>query len=116
PTTTSRTFSFRYGDSSVFLYGDSAMVLPAYLFNSGFGSNVSIWLAPPTMNSQMTDFALAFGETGATGVSPRATPSLNNIAPNATPVTPRRTPAGTARREQGGLQAAGPIMGGAFGR
>ena len=29
------------------------------LFNSGFGSNVSTWLGPPSMNSMMTAFALA---------------------------------------------------------
>ena len=49
----------RYGDSRTALYGVSSIVLPAYLFSAGLGSKLSMWLTPPTMNSQMT--RLAFG-------------------------------------------------------
>ena len=38
--------------------GVSAIVLPAYSFSSGLGSNVSMWLMPPTRKSQMTLLAL----------------------------------------------------------
>src|SRR6185436_13416512 len=34
------------------------MVLPAYLFSSGFGSKLSMWLVPPIMKSQITVLAL----------------------------------------------------------
>ncbi len=32
--------------------------LPSYLSSAGFGSKVSTWLGPPSMNSTMTDLAL----------------------------------------------------------
>ena len=38
---------------------DSGIGLPASLSSAGLGSNRSIWLGPPSMNSQITD--LAFG-------------------------------------------------------
>ena len=38
---------------------DSGIGLPASLSSAGLGSNRSMWLGPPSMNSQMTD--LAFG-------------------------------------------------------
>src|SRR5262249_44754450 len=46
--------------------------LPASLFSSGFGSNVSIWLGPPSMNMKMHAFALAgkCGFLGARGEPP----------------------------------------------
>src|ERR1041385_655633 len=34
---------------------------PASFCNSGFGSNKSTWLGPPSMKSQMTDLALGAG-------------------------------------------------------
>src|SRR5262249_3961729 len=36
---------------------DSGMGWPASLSSSGLGSNVSRWLGPPSMKSQITDFA-----------------------------------------------------------
>ena len=40
---------------------------------SGFGSQVSMWLGPPHMNSTMTDFAGTRGESGSNdGVGTRA--------------------------------------------
>ena len=50
---TTRSFA-RYGDVSTSLYGVSAIVLPAYSLSAGLGSKLSMWLAPPTMNSQIT--------------------------------------------------------------
>ena len=38
---------------------ESGIGLPASLSSAGFGSNKSMWLGPPSMNSQITD--LAFG-------------------------------------------------------
>src|SRR5262245_12117956 len=112
PTTTSRRFFFKCGESSVSLYGDSAMVLPACLLSSGFGSKVSIWLAPPTMKSQMTLLALGAkcglpsGGAHLAAVSARAMPSRCSMAPSARPVNPMPTSARNERREmQEQLQA-----------
>jgi hypothetical protein len=41
---------------------------PLYFSSAGFGSKVSMWLGPPTMNRKMTDFALG-GMCGAFGAS-----------------------------------------------
>ena len=45
---------------------------PASRFSSGLGSNKSMWLGPPSMNSQMTDLALGgkCGGLGAIGFLP----------------------------------------------
>ena len=45
---------------------DSGMGLPASSCRSGLGSKVSRWLGPPSMNSQITDFARG-GRCGALG-------------------------------------------------
>jgi hypothetical protein len=43
---------------------------PAYLSSAGFGSNVSTWLTPPLMNSEMTALArgLKCGDFTANGL------------------------------------------------
>src|SRR5262249_23487113 len=54
-------------------------------------SKVSRWLAPPSMKSQITLFALAgnAGSSGAVGVGrARATPSSKSMAPRTAPVNP----------------------------
>src|ERR1700682_1973284 len=47
---------------------------PAYLSSIGFGSNVSTWLTPPLMNSEITALArgLKWGGFGARGEAGRA--------------------------------------------
>src|SRR5712692_10709095 len=42
---------------------------PSYFFRAGLGSNVSMWLGPPTMNRKITDLALGakFGGLAARG-------------------------------------------------
>src|SRR5207247_9164128 len=45
---------------------DSGIGWPASLSRAGFGSNRSRWLGPPSMNSQMTDFARV-GKCGGRG-------------------------------------------------
>src|SRR5690242_3918137 len=80
------------------------MVLPAHLLSSGLGSNVSIWLIPPTRKIQIT--LLALGENcglpsggSQTLASPaRATPSSASIFPSTSPVKPMPTSARNARR------------------
>ena len=70
PATNSRRFFLRCGDSSAALYGDSAIVLPAYVFNSGFGSKLSTCDVPPTMwNERLPDGR----------VRPRANPDVVKI-------------------------------------
>src|SRR3954451_1314400 len=59
--------------------GVSAIVLPAYLFNIGFGSKLSTWLQPPFMNSQITFFA--FGAKCGTPVGGDQPDSLPNPSP-----------------------------------
>src|SRR5205085_8133238 len=48
---------------------ESGMGLPSSLVSSGFGSNRSTWLGPPSMNRKMTDFAVGvwWGFFGASG-------------------------------------------------
>ena len=41
------------------LQKDAGMGWPASFCNSGFGSNRSTWLGPPSIKSQITDLALA---------------------------------------------------------
>src|SRR5215472_8085535 len=41
------------------LPNEAGMGCPAIRCNSGFGSKRSTWLGPPSMNSQITDLALA---------------------------------------------------------
>src|SRR5713101_1359183 len=42
---------------------------PSYFFRAGLGSNVSMWLGPPTMNRKITDLAFGakFGGLAASG-------------------------------------------------
>src|ERR1051326_5347752 len=54
------------------LPNDAGMGCPASRSNSGLGSNRSRWLGPPSMNSQMTHFAVGggsvfFGASGSAG-------------------------------------------------
>src|SRR5436305_9735004 len=70
---------------------------PASRFTSGLGSNVSMWLGPPSMNRKITLRALAGRRHGAdlliaegvvdSAASPdsRATKSVSARAPNPTP-------------------------------
>src|SRR5436190_24366996 len=79
------------------------MDLPAYLFNSVLTSKLSTWLTPPQRKIQMTDLALGekcgFPSGGRhADSSARATPSLNNIAPSASPVNPMPVSARNERR------------------
>src|SRR3989442_9632487 len=50
---------------------------PAYLVSAGLGSNVSTWLTPPLMNSEITAVArgLKCGGFGAYGLEPIGLPS-----------------------------------------
>src|SRR6476660_5684204 len=72
------------------LYGVSPIGLPANLSNSGFGSNVSRWLTPPFMNSQMTLLALGgkcgLPSGGAHAAPGEAYPSRWSMAARASPV------------------------------
>src|SRR5262249_14123531 len=57
------------------LPNDVGMGWPASLCNSGLGSKRSRWLGPPSMKSQITDFAVGlwcgcFGASGSAGVAP----------------------------------------------
>src|SRR5260370_29310774 len=40
------------------LPNDAGIGCPASFSNSGLGSKISMWLGPPSMNSQMTDLAV----------------------------------------------------------
>ena len=58
---------------------------PDSLFNSGLGSNRSIWLGPPSIKSQMTDFAFT-GKCVFFGVSaPSANMLPSAMAPSPLP-------------------------------
>src|SRR4051794_23733831 len=77
--------------SNTLAYGVSEIVLPAYLVSIGLGSNVSMWLTPPFMNSQIT--LLAFGAKcgrpfGGAQAPELPKPSLCRIAPSARPANP----------------------------
>src|SRR5215468_3255667 len=78
------------------------MVLPAYLLRAGLGSNVSRWLTPPSMNSQITRFARGAKCGLPSGwfftSAARATPSRKSMAPRARPVKPMPTSARKVRR------------------
>ncbi len=52
---------------------------PAYFESAGFGSNVSTWLQPPPMNSEMTAVArgLKCGGFAAYGLTPTRPPDMN---------------------------------------
>ncbi len=56
--TCSRTFFKKGEPKTVDLYGDSAIVLPAYRSMAGLGSKLSRWLTPPRIISQITRLAL----------------------------------------------------------
>src|SRR5258708_5144431 len=100
----SRKFFFRYGDSRYALYGDSPIVLPAHLLSWGLGSNVSIWLIPPTRKIQMTLFALGSksglppGGSQTFWSAARTMPSSANILPRTNPVKPMPISARKDRR------------------
>src|SRR6516164_4067256 len=85
------------------------MIRPAKRFSSGLGSKLSMWLVPPTMNSQMTLFALGVkwgrpsGGAQRSGALARATPSRCSMAPNARPVKPMPMSARKERRLMPGL-------------
>jgi hypothetical protein len=69
---------------------------PARLRSSGFGSNVSRWLGPPSMNRKMTDFALAgkcvgFGANGEAVRSSAAAIADRASAPNPPPARRRKS-------------------------
>src|SRR5947209_533118 len=56
---------------------EAGMGCPANFSRVGLGSNVSMWLGPPSMNSQITDFAVGLkcgclGANGSTTVAPDA--------------------------------------------
>src|SRR6266704_6849806 len=81
------------------------MVLPAYLFNSGLGSKVSTWLAPPCMKIQMTLLALGAkcgfpsgGVQTAGSSAARRIPCRCKMAPSARPVNPMPQSARNVRR------------------
>src|SRR5260370_40083186 len=58
---------------------------PCRLASSGFGSKVSMWLAPPFMNSEITHFALG-GKWGGLGL--RGDPCALIISQIANPAMP----------------------------
>src|SRR6185369_12257440 len=74
---------------------------PARRSSSGLGSNKSMWLGPPSMNTQITDLALgakcgAFGARGSSGepvVAALPSPSSdeNAIAPSPLPALQRNS-------------------------
>src|SRR5258706_2483097 len=80
----------------VTLPNDAGIGLPASASSAGFGSNVSTWLGPPSMNSQMTDFAVGAKCGGlarkGSSVFPATalcnSPSLSSIAPRARAPSP----------------------------
>src|SRR5262245_55112107 len=88
---------------------DSGSGLPAHLARSGFGSKMSIWLGPPTMNMKMTRLAFGSkcgslaasglpGEPG--GVSPRASRASNQfraMPPSPPPARNRKSRRDVAR-------------------
>src|SRR5438046_2101746 len=84
------------------------MVLPWYFVSSGLGSKLSMWLTPPTMNSQMTALALGLkcGTPPGRGLaeSARATPSRWSNAARASPVKPMPVSARKLRRLTPGQQ------------
>ena len=68
----------------------SSIGWPAYLASAGLGSNVSIWLQPPPMKSEITAVARglkcgAFGAYGFTPVAGAAQPSGGAGAADSTP-------------------------------
>src|SRR5258706_8347214 len=98
-------FAFTRFGSSTSLYGVSPIDLPAYLFNSGLGSNDSRCETPPHRKIQITDFARGrkcgrpSGGAYPPSGFPFATPSLKSIADSAKPVKPIPVSSRNERRE-----------------
>ena len=66
---------------------DSAIGWPAYFFSAGLWSNVSTWLTPPLMNSEMTAVARGSkcGALGANGFPGIGSPQPSAGAAASTP-------------------------------
>ena len=92
---------------------DSAIGCPAYCFSAGFGSNVSTWLTPPLMKSEMTAVARgvkcgSFGANGLPGIGasqvsdcPAASsPSRLSMSARASPAMPPPDWNRKSRRDQ----------------
>src|SRR4051812_22713202 len=86
---------------------DAGMGFPASFSSSGLGSNRSTWLGPPSMNSQITDFAVGlkcggFGFSGSTEAGPAADAPLSaSRDPSASAPRPDPALARKSRRERG---------------